>query len=129
MQPAHARLPDRVHARENLLRLGDRPVVETADQPVCVRPGLVIGFADDHAQPDAEAHLAAGLPCKLAHVVELGRDIGRRLALGQRFVDRRSKPDEFHDRTPSSQASQLHGWRMSAKSELTVSFKQPKPRE
>ena len=59
MQRRHAPLPDRIHAREDALRLGDRLVVEMADQPVGRRPCLFRRLAHDDVQPDAEAELAA----------------------------------------------------------------------
>ena len=55
VQRGHALLADRVHAREDALRRGDRRVVEMADQPVGRRPGLRRGLADDDVQADAEA--------------------------------------------------------------------------
>ncbi len=39
------------------LRLGDRVVVETADQLVRGGPGLFVGFAHDHMKADAEGDL------------------------------------------------------------------------
>ena len=59
VQPAHALLADRIHAREHGLRLGDARVVDVGDQPLGLRPGLGRGLADDDVQADAEAQLAA----------------------------------------------------------------------
>ncbi|MPN24645.1 hypothetical protein SDC9_172047 [bioreactor metagenome] len=58
MQSGHARLPDGIHARIVLLRLGDVFVAELADQAFGICPGLVVGFAHDDVQAHAKLQLS-----------------------------------------------------------------------
>ena len=69
-------------------------------------PGLVLGLAHDHVQADAEPHRAALARGALAHVGDLLRHFGRRLApgevgvdlLGRQFVRRGRRAAEPHRR-------------------------------
>ncbi|MNY17064.1 hypothetical protein D3C86_1503620 [compost metagenome] len=58
-----------------------------ADQPLGGGPGLIVGFAHDHVQADAELHRAAMLGGARAHVGDLLRHRLRRLAPGQVQLD------------------------------------------
>ena len=58
----------------------DRGRVQPVEQALRLRPGLLRGVPGDHVQPDAEPQLAPGRLGLLAHVVELARDRGGRLA-------------------------------------------------
>ena len=58
----HARLTMRVHAGEDLLRAGDRRLVDAADQRLRVSPGFLLGFAHDDMEADAETHLCGLRP-------------------------------------------------------------------
>lgn len=72
MKGGHALLADRVGLVDKaLLRLADRIVVEMTDQPLGCLPRLIIGFAHNEVQTNAEAHLAAAFVSGLAHLGNL----------------------------------------------------------
>jgi len=55
MQLRNALLADRIHARKDLLCVGDGLIADMADEVVGRAPGRGIGLAHDDVQPDAEA--------------------------------------------------------------------------
>jgi hypothetical protein len=65
----------------------DGLVVEMLDQGIGLAPGVGRALAHDDMETDAEAELAAARGCQLAHFLDLGPDIGRRLAPGQIDID------------------------------------------
>src|SRR6202046_1919857 len=87
VQRRHSFLADGIHAGENRLRLGDRVVVEIADQVVRGLPRFLIGFAHDDMEPDAETQRAADPRRGIAYARDLFGDRVRRLAPGEIFVD------------------------------------------
>ena len=88
MQIGHALLPDRVHARKDLLRRGDGVVGHVANQVVCGLPGVCVSLSHDHMQADAERKFAPTFLGAGPDPRNLLGDLGRRLAPGQIFVDR-----------------------------------------
>ncbi len=87
VQLHHASLADRIHAREDRLRAGDGLVADMLDQLIGGPPGFVIGLAHDDVQANAEADLPSALRRKRRDRRDLLRDLRRRLAPGQVFVD------------------------------------------
>src|SRR5580658_8786996 len=61
MELLHPALPDRVHAREGLLRDSDRIVADVLDQFIRRCPRRRIGFTHYYMQPHSEPERAAKL--------------------------------------------------------------------
>ena len=80
MQRRHAVLADGIHAREGLLRFGDRGVVDVRDEPVGFGPGLFVRLANDHVEPDPKRQGATLRLGEAAHVRDFLGDLRRGLS-------------------------------------------------
>ncbi|SSW79391.1 Uncharacterised protein [Klebsiella pneumoniae] len=87
MQGAHPRLAGRVHAGEDLLRLGNGIVVKMGDQPVGGGPCLFFRFAHNDVQTNAVLQGASAGRGALAHHRQLLRHQFRGFAPRQIAVD------------------------------------------
>src|SRR5829696_5925025 len=83
----HARLAMRVHPGEDLLRAGDRRLIDAADERLRLSPGFLLGFPHDDVESDAETHLTTfGFGQTTDRSDPFGNLI-RRLAPGQIEID------------------------------------------
>ena len=114
VQARHAALADGIEAREGFLGRGDLGVVELGDQVVGGAPGVLLPFAHDHVEADAEAQSPPAGRRGVPRRRDLLGDVGGGLAPGQVDVhvlgrDRPCRRRRSRRRTAADRASGRRG--------------------